>query len=66
MQVTHTHLSLKVDFEKKNLSGYVEHAVERLKEETDTLVLDTLFLVIKNISLVLPQEESLSVLSYSL
>lgn len=45
---THLHMDLTVDFEKKQLNGYVEHSLKRLHPEVDKLLLDTRALDIHN------------------
>jgi len=38
---THIHLDLDVDFESKQLKGYIEHTLERLSSDVDEVRLDT-------------------------
>ncbi|KAJ3010494.1 Leukotriene A-4 hydrolase [Thoreauomyces humboldtii] len=57
--ISHTHLSLDVDFEKRLLVGSVVHTASVLKDNTKEFVLDTSHLSIQKITLVGEKTEEL-------
>lgn len=48
--VTHIHLSIHVDFQRKVIAGYVDLTCERRSEQCDSLVLDTQDLKVKGVT----------------
>lgn len=61
VKVNSAHLSLRVDFTKQILAGYVDHNTTVLKEGASTLVLDSKALSIKKVSFVKETEEAAEV-----
>lgn len=50
VRTTHLHLDWRIDWDKKLISGSVEHKIEVLENATDKVILDTSFLDIGDVT----------------